>query len=121
MANELENYEKQESNLVWHSSVNDTTIQHASWQNYDIKLNWTPHQTSQKTTASGSIVVKGIDGASEIFTFSYDSEQYAVLSDKGIIDTSNEPAELKCRRLNISNEDYEIIINESGERLYRIL
>lgn len=121
MTNKRKSDEKQKSNLVWHSPIDDAVIQHANWQNYEIKLHWTPHQTSHKTTANGSIVIKGIDGAEAIFNFSYDPEQQGVLRDKSITISDIESPESKCKRLHMRNEDYEIIINEVGERLYRIL
>ena len=121
MANKQESNEKKNFDFVWHSPIDDNVIQHANWQNYEIKLNWTPNQTSHKTTANGSIVIKNTGSKEEIFQFSYNPEQYALLSDKAITVSSNEPAESKCQRLNMSNEDYEIIMNEMGKRLYRIL
>lgn len=121
MINKYANTEKQKPNLFWIAAIDDPAPHNANWQDYGIKLYWSPHQTLRKITAAGSIVINNTDGAKEIFNFSYDPEQQGVLRDKSITISDIESPESKCKRLNMRKEDYEIIINEVGERLYRIL
>ena len=119
MTNKQNDKMKQNSNSFWVSSIHDPSPHNANWQNFGIELYWSPHETHHKTTANGSIVIENTESVKEIFKFSYDPE--LLLRDKYITLLSVESAASKCHRLNMSDEDYEIIINEMGERLYRIL